>query len=141
MFCVVENMNFKLDPKYSFYRTWCHSSQRAVTVQWVDNAQLEKLSPFSHTCTSDKSQQGASSAELAAGQEHQAWCPQCPTGWRWCSRGGSRALCQSEEENGAETFPRCQDSTKENIPGLKNPANESLSCTVAFIPAWTGVCL
>lgn len=81
MFHVVENMNFKLDPKYSFYRTRRHSSQRAVTVRWVDNAQLEKLSPFSHTSTSDKSQEGAGSSpcsELAAGQEAGPGVPSVP---------------------------------------------------------------
>ena len=111
MFYVLENVNFKLDPKYSFYRRRRHSSQRAVTVQRVDNAQLEKLSPFSYASTSDKSQEGASSSpcsELAAGQE---------------AKPGVPSILQDGEGS----------------PGSQT--QDSLSCTVAFAPARTGVCL
>lgn len=106
MFYVVENMNFKLDPKYSFYRRRRHSSQRAVTVQRVDNAQLEKLSPFSRISTSDKPQEGAGSSscsELAAGQEARPGVPSIPQDGEGAPVG-IQSPEHREGENGAETF-------------------------------------
>lgn len=95
-------MNFKLDPKHSFYRRRRHSSQRAVTVQRVDNAQLEKLSPFSHTSMSDKSQEGASSSpcsKLAEGQEVSPASHRMDLVLLWGQRG-------LKPSHGARTAPR-----------------------------------
>lgn len=43
MFYVLENMNFKRDPKHCFYTIERYSSQRAVTVQRVDNTHLSVI--------------------------------------------------------------------------------------------------
>lgn len=129
MFYVVENRNFKLDPKHSFYRARRHGSQRAVAVQRVGNAQLEKLSPCSHPSTGDKSQGGAGSG--AGGQVR---CPQHPTGWRCCSRGAPEPCSTARERTGlkpprgARTAPRRTSQGLKPCRGIPELHNGFYSC-------------